>query len=434
VNNKFGLLGQKLSHSFSPAIHAEFGGYDYALFEVEPENLAEFMNSSPPEGYFHGINVTIPYKQAVMQFCTKLSPAAKAIGSVNTIVRTPDGGLLGDNTDAAGFCKMLSACAAKVAGSSNLHSQVSQKHEAGRMFVRGKKAIVFGSHGSSLSICYVLRNFGASEVVVVAIEDNNQEFLRNHKDAEILVNCTPVGMYPHTGPGEPPIKLELFPNLTAVLDIVYNPARTWLMMDAEERGIPAIGGLTMLVGQAAVSSEIFTGREVEENKILSIVKKLSLNTQNIILIGMPGSGKTTHSRIIAEKLGRKFIDTDEEIESATGCTIPEIFAKEGESGFRKHETEILKKFCKESGLVIATGGGCITREENYRHLHQNGVIIFTERNINNLAREGRPLSQGDLHAMYKVRLPLYRRFADIIVNADENPQTLADRIISAVIS
>lgn len=402
-----GLLGRKLSHSYSPAIHAAFGDYSYGLFEMEPAELKNFFAKKN----FHGINVTIPYKQAVMEFCAEISPVAREIGSVNTIVKKSGGSLFGDNTDAAGFEHMVDLLGVPVAGA---------------------KVIIFGSHGSSLSVQYVMKRRGAGEIIVVAIEDNRPEFLARHADAEILVNCTPVGMYPNVGAGEPPVSLEFFPALRGVLDVVYNPARTWLMMDAEDREIPVVGGLTMLVGQAAVSSEIFTGQAIPAKKVQSVVKNLRRRMENIILIGMPGSGKSTHGKLLAEKLNRKFIDADAEIEKSAGRTIPEIFELEGENGFRARETEILAQFGKESGLVIATGGGCVTREENFRHLHQNGIIIFTERAVDELPREGRPLSQGDLNAMYERRLPMYRRFADTTVEVTGNPDKVVEKILGAI--
>ncbi|MCL1844671.1 MAG: hypothetical protein FWF77_02080 [Defluviitaleaceae bacterium] len=472
-----GLLGQKLAHSYSPAIHAEFGGYDYELFELEPQDLASFFAKKN----FHGINVTIPYKQDAMRFCDELSPAAKEIGSVNTILKRGDGTLFGDNTDAAGFAKMIEilndgadptappTCAAHErttlplnkkarqarighrghvsaaarsleAGSSfPAHKKARQARSghrgrmseaahalaAGSNFPAYKKVIILGSGGSSLSVAYVMKELGAREIIVVPIEDNRAEFLRGHGDAEILVNCTPVGMYPNVGAS--PVSLDFFPELRGVLDLVYNPARTWLMMDAAERGIPTVGGLVMLVGQAAVSSQIFTGREVGNES--NVLEKLRREMENIILIGMPGSGKSTHARILAEKLGKKFVDSDDEIVRADGRTIPEIFEAEGEAGFRAKETAVLAQFGKESALVIATGGGCITREENYRHLHQNGTIIFGERDIEALCKYDRPLSQGDLHALYKTRLPLYKRFADIIVDTNCGPDEAVARIL-----
>jgi shikimate dehydrogenase len=375
--------------------------YSYALFEVEPKDLQKFFS----ENNFHGINVTIPYKQAVMDFCDELSPAAKKIGSVNTIVRV-DGKLFGDNTDAAGFKKMVDALGVSV---------------------KNKKVIIFGSGGSSLSVSYVMNELGAAEIVVVAIEDNRADFLARHADAKILVNCTPVGMYPLVDAS--PVSLENFPQLEGVLDVVYNPARTRLLQDAETRGIANIGGLTMLVGQAAAASKIFTGIDVRNEK--KVINKLRRDMENIILIGMPGSGKTTHGTLLAQKLNKTFIDTDEEIIKADGRSIPEIFAQDGEEIFRQKETAAIAKFGKESGLVIATGGGCVTREVNFHHLHQNGIIIFTEKNIETLATEGRPLSQGGLSDMYKKRLPMYNKFADIIVCANDTPEVVTNKILEA---
>ncbi|MCL1862776.1 MAG: shikimate kinase [Defluviitaleaceae bacterium] len=380
-----GLLGKKLAHSYSPAIHAAFGEgeqarYSYALFETE--NLQEFFDARS----FHGINVTIPYKQEAMQFCDSLSHTAQEIGSVNTISRRPDGTLHGDNTDAAGFKKMVEKLAVSVSG---------------------KKVIVIGRGGSALAICYVLRELNC-KIVVVSRENNNIDFLKKHGDSQILVNCTPVGMYPNTGVS--PVSLDHFPHVEGVLDLIYNPARTRLMQDAERLNIPVVGGLPMLVGQAAAAYEIFIGRKVTNED--EVLQNLERSMQNIILIGMPGSGKTTHGKMLSKRLSRSFVDIDEEIEKSAGRLISDIFAKDGEEFFRKIETDMLAHFGKESGLVISTGGGCVTREENYFHLHQNGKIFFIERDIKELPREGRPLSQGNLHEMYKIRLPMYKRFAD----------------------
>ena len=428
-----GLLGQKLSHSYSPAIHAAFGGYDYELFEVEPQDLASFF----AEKNFHGINVTIPYKQDAMHYCNELSPAAKQIGSVNTILKRPNGSLYGDNTDPAGFKKMLKEILTPEGNAPPMPGVKGAVLPCGglgaappRSYSPLGKTIIFGTGGSSLSVTYVMKELGAQEIVVVAIENNKAEFLCGHGDAELLVNCTPTGMYPNPGRGNPPIQLGYFPQLKGVLDLVYNPARTWLMMDAAERGIPSIGGLAMLVGQAAVSSEIFTGQAVTNEA--AVLKKLRAKMENIVLIGMPGSGKTTHGKILAEKLGKKFVDTDEEIIREDGRTIPEIFETEGEAGFRAKETAVISRIGKESGLVIATGGGCITREENYRPLHQNGTIIFTERDVATLHRQGRPLSQGDLSTLHQTRLPLYNRFADTTINANGGPDTVVRRILEVL--
>ena len=385
---KCGLLGRKLSHSYSPIIHQAFGGYSYTLFEVESPELAAFLE----RGDFDGINVTIPYKQDVIPFCRQLSAAAEKIGSVNALVRLPGGGFFGDNTDAAGFKKLID--------------------ESG-LSVRGKKVVVLGKGGSSLTVRYVLNELGAGEVVTVSRHDNNADFLSRHRDAAILVNSTPVGQYPDTEAA--PVSLEHFPALEGVLDLIYNPARTRLLMDAGQRGLSCAGGLTMLVGQAAAVWELFTSGTMEAGKEQEVLRMLRRRMENIVLVGMPGCGKSTIGHLLSEKLGKRFVDTDAEVAQAAGCSIPEIFAEEGESGFRLREAEVIKKFGRESGLILATGGGCVTREENYRHLRQNGSIVFIDRPLDELAREGRPLSQGDLEAMYAQRLPLYRRFAGCMV-------------------
>ena len=400
-----GLLGRKLAHSYSPAIHKAFGGYSFALFEVEPQDLAAFMERED----LHGLNVTIPYKQDVLAFCRELSPAAAEIGSVNTMLRMSGGGFFGDNTDAAGFRKMVS--------------------QSG-LDAHGKKVIVFGKGGSSLSVCHVMKALGAAELAVVSRKDNHGEFLRQHNDAAILVNTTPVGMYP--GTDQAPVSLEHFPRLEGVLDLIYNPARTRLMLDAEERGLPHLGGLSMLVGQAAAASEIFSGQKIGAAKEQEVTRMLRRRMENIVLVGMPGCGKTTIGHLLAEKLGKRLVDADAEIEKEAGRSIPEIFDAEGEAGFRERETEALKKFGKESGLVLATGGGCVTREENYRHLRQNGSIIFIDRKIQYLARNGRPLSQGNLDAMYEQRLPLYRRFAGSTVRNEGKAPAVAEKIMEAL--
>ena len=340
---RFGLLGKSLGHSYSPLIHAVLGEYPYELFEIEPLSLAPFLR----EGNFAGLNVTIPYKEAVVPYCSKLSPEAEQIGSVNTLIRRPDGSLYGSNTDAFGFERML--------------------QESGTR-VQDRKVLLLGSGGASHAVSYVLETLGAGEVVLISRKGKNHYGnLSMHSDAEIIVNTTPVGMYPHTG--VKPLKLALFPELKTVLDIIYNPARTALLMEAEALGIPCFGGLSMLVDQAKASAELFLGREVEEEKRKKALQMVRSAMENIILIGMPGSGKTTVGRKLAERMGRPFVDSDQRIEEAAGCTIPEIFRREGEEGFRKREHAVLEELGKESGLVLATGGGCVTREENYPSLH-----------------------------------------------------------------
>jgi len=405
-----GLLGRTLKHSYSPAIHKALGGgYSYELFEIEPDDLSTFMESD----IWDGLNVTIPYKQAVIPFCADLSPTAKAIGSVNTITRRPDGSLYGDNTDAAGFLAML---------------------QQSSIDVRGKKVLVLGSGGSSLTVCHVLQEQGAGEIIVISRHgEHTYETLDRHRDTQIIVNTTPVGMYPHTD--QSPINIAGFPHLEGVLDLIYNPARTRLLMDAETRGMPHQGGLPMLVGQAHAAAKRFVGRDALGAPSLptttpnAIVNLLRRQTENIILIGMPGSGKSHIGYLLHECTDCPLVDTDHEIEKAAGISIPELFRREGEAGFRARETAVLEQWGKESGLIIATGGGVVTREENYPHLHQNGTIFFLERPISQLARKGRPLSQGDLDEMYARRLPQYQRFADCTIQNQGEPDVVADKIL-----
>lgn len=390
---KCGLLGEKLGHSYSPQIHSMLADYEYKLFEKSPEELEAFLKS----GEFDGLNVTIPYKKSVMPYCAELSPTAAQIGSVNTIVRRSDGSLYGDNTDAFGFENLI------------LHNGIE---------VKGKKALVLGTGGASVTAQAVLKNLGASEVVVISRRgEDNYENIAKHADAEIIANTTPVGMYPNNGKAA--VDLTQFPKLSGVLDVVYNPARTALLLQAERLGIPCAGGLYMLVSQAKRSCELFTGKSIPDSEIDRIERVLSHQMQNIVIIGMPGSGKTTVSTMLAEKLGRKILDTDTIVSEKAGVTIPEIFAAQGEAGFRRLETEATAEVGKLSGNIISTGGGVVTVADNYGLLHQNGVIVWIERDTNKLARDGRPISlSSDLNELYAARLPLYDRFADI--KADNN--------------
>ena len=390
---KCGLLGEKLGHSYSPQIHSMLADYEYKLFEKSPEELEDFLKS----GEFDGLNVTIPYKKSVMPYCAELSPTAAQIGSVNTIVRRSDGSLYGDNTDAFGFENLI------------VHNGIE---------VKGKKALVLGTGGASVTAQAVLKNLGASEVVVISRKGEvNYENIAKHADAEIIANTTPVGMYPNNGKAA--VDLTQFPKLSGVLDVVYNPARTALLLQAEKLCIPCAGGLYMLVSQAKRSCELFTGKSIPDSEIDRIERVLSHQMQNIVIIGMPGSGKTAVSTMLAERLGRKIFDTDTIVSEKAGVTIPEIFAAQGEAGFRKLETEATAEVGKLSGNIISTGGGVVTVADNYELLHQNGVIVWIERDTNKLARDGRPISlSSDLNELYAARLPLYERFADI--KADNN--------------
>ena len=399
----YGLLGEKLGHSFSPQIHALLGDYEYKLFEVAPENLGDFLRS----GTFKGLNVTIPYKKAVMPYLAEISENAKAIGSVNTITVLPNGTLRGDNTDYDGFLYLVRRSGVSVAG---------------------KKALVLGTGGASLPVKKVLSDLGAREIVSISrTGENNYQNLDKHFDADLLVNTTPVGMYPNNL--QSPLSLDGFAHLSGVLDIVYNPQKTKLVLDAEQRGIPAFSGLTMLVAQAKRSAELFLQTKIDDRKNDEIYETLSRQMKNIVLVGMPGCGKSTVGKALAKRLSRPFFDADEEIVRRAGKPIPEIFQAEGEAGFRKIETEVLFDLCRQSGAVIATGGGAVTVPKNHDILRQNSLVVFINRDIAVLPTAGRPLSeQNDLHEMFRHRLPLYRAVCDYEVDGNDKIQTVTDRV------
>lgn len=396
---KCGLLGRTLGHSYSPQIHAMLGDYAYTLFEKEPEEVAAFLKN----GDFTGINVTIPYKQAVIPYLDDLSDAARRIGAVNTILRRPDGSLWGHNTDYHGFSAMVQRTG---------------------LSLEGKKVLVLGSGGASRTVVCVLEGLGANPVVISRTGEDNYQNLSRHADAAVIVNTTPVGMYPNTGIS--PVELDGFSHLEGVLDLIYNPARTQLLLDAERRGIPSQNGLWMLVAQAKEAAEVFTGAPIAHSAIARIHHALSRQMQNLVLIGMPGCGKSTIGPLLAQATGRSFVDADETIAALAGKAIPEIFAQDGEDAFRRLETQVLADLGRRSGLVIATGGGCVTRADNYPLLHQNGILLRLERALSLLPTDGRPVSQRrSLSQLYEVRDPLYRAFADITIDNNGTPaQTL----------
>ncbi len=399
----YGLLGEKLGHSFSPQIHALLGDYEYKLFEVAPENLGDFLRS----GTFKGLNVTIPYKKAVMPYLAEISENAKAIGSVNTITVLPNGTLRGDNTDYDGFLYLVRRSGVSVAG---------------------KKALVLGTGGASLPVKKVLSDLGTREIVSISrTGENNYQNLDKHFDADLIVNTTPVGMYPNNL--QSPLSLDGFAHLSGVLDIVYNPQKTKLILDAEQRGIPAFSGLTMLVAQAKRAAELFLQTKIDDRKNDEIYETLSRQMKNIVLVGMPGCGKSTVGKALAKCLSRPFFDADEEIVRRAGKPIPDIFQAEGEAGFRKIETEVLFDLCRQSGAVIATGGGAVTVPKNHDILRQNSLVVFINRDIAVLPTVGRPLSeQNDLHEMFRHRLPLYRAVCDYEVDGNGKIQTVTDRV------
>ena len=386
-----GLLGRKIGYSYSPMIQGMLASYRYDLFPTEPEELDGFLRGE----CWDGLNVTIPYKREVVRYCAELSETAAKLGSVNTLVRRADGTIFGANTDYDGF-----------------RYQVEQSG----IGVVGKKALVLGSGGASVTVCAVLRDLGAANVTVISRSGpDNYENLERHADSQIVANTTPLGTYPNTGAAA--VDLRLFPRCEGVFDIVYNPARTALLMQAEQLGIPRAGGLRMLVAQARRSAELFTGTTIPDARLSEIERSVRARLENIVLIGMPGCGKSTVAEKLGARLGREVIESDEWIAKQAGKSVPEIILQDGEVEFRRLETEALRELGKRSGIILSTGGGCVTRSENYPLLHQNGTIFWLLRSPWKLPRDGRPLSQVEsAEAMYARREPMYRRFADVKVD------------------
>jgi shikimate dehydrogenase len=399
---KFGLLGERLSHSFSPMIHAELFDYEYKLYEKKPEELDTFLRF----GDFSGLNVTIPYKKAVIPFCGALSETARAVGSVNTLIRLDDGSLYGDNTDCSGFEYLL---------------------KMARVNPADGKTIVLGSGGSSQTVQMVLRNAGSKEVAVVSRNGtDNYNNISKHRDTIMIVNTTPVGMYPNNGIS-PLADLDIFQKCRAVIDLIYNPAKTELLLQAEERGILCVNGLAMLVAQAKKSAERFTNTYIPDETIETITSKIARKTQNIILIGMPGCGKSSIGAALAKTMSREFADTDEWVVESTGIDIPAIFAQAGEDEFRRLETDALHELCKRSGMVVATGGGIVKRPENRNIIRQNGIVIFLNRDIAQLPLSGRPLSESEgIYALAAARLTLYHQWSDYTVLVRGIEETAAE--------
>lgn len=399
----FGLLGRKLGHSLSPQIHAHLCDYEYKLYPTEPEKLDEFFADTRLKGF----NVTIPYKVEAFNRCAELSETAKKAGSVNTVIRKPDGTLYGDNTDYFGFLYMA--------------------NKIGCSF-RNKKVLILGSGGASLTAQLVSADEGAKEIIVVSRNgENNYDNISLHYDADIIINTTPVGMYPNNG--ERLVELSKFTKCKKALDLIYNPARTVFLLDAQKLGIDCVNGLPMLVAQALRAAEVFTGKSIPLTEIDRIHDIILGNQKNIVLVGMPGCGKSTLARLISEKTGRECVDTDSLVELC-GESIPQIFDKYGETEFRNRETQAVKSVAKEQGRIIATGGGAILRQENRTALRENSTVIFLNAPVERLATNGRPLSKDieTLRKMYEQRLPLYLETADLTVEVDADPEVTLRRI------
>ncbi len=401
---EYGLIGEKLGHSYSGILHGLLADYDYRLTPMPPEAVDGFMRQAD----FRGINVTIPYKQTVIPYLAEIGETARLIGSVNTIVKREDGSLYGDNTDAYGFAQMAASIGADFAG---------------------KKTLVLGSGGTSLTACAVIRQAGGTPVVVSRSGAVRYEDIPAHADAVYLVNTTPVGMYPDVH--KSPVDLTLLPKLEGVLDVIYNPLRTLLLQQAESLGIPCTGGLRMLVYQAVRACELFTGHPVDAMRARTAEAQLRSGTMNLVLVGMPGCGKSTIGSLLAAISGREAIDTDALIVQEAGTTIPEIFAAEGETGFRAREKAILQREALRGGRILITGGGVVKDPQNCQALRMNGYVALLKRPLEMLATGGRPLSAGGMDSLRQLeaeRAPLYAACADAVYPNESDPESCAKAI------
>lgn len=395
---KYGLLGRVLGHSFSKAIHAQLGDYSYEMFQREEDEIAELL----ADEHVAGLNVTIPYKEKIMEFCDVVTDRGKKIGCINTVVFDQEGKLLGDNTDYHGFLYLLDSLVPDT---------------------QSMTAVILGDGATSKTVSAVLEDRGIDYVKLSRKAPPFYSDMKEYQGAEILINTTPVGMYPNNGEGL--VDLKEWPCLKAVIDVVYNPLKTKLLLEAKSLGIPHSGGLPMLVVQAVKASEIFTGEEVAHGKTEEIIKKLIFDFGNIILIGMPGSGKTTIGKELSSITGRTFVDLDDEIEKYAGMAIPDIFEKYGEDHFRHLESEVIEEFGKQTGMIIATGGGAVTMGHNYNPLAQNGRIYLLERDLEDLELKGRPLStsRDRIKALWAERKDAYIKFSDAKVYNHEIEKT-----------
>lgn len=406
MKKQVGLLGRKLGHSYSPPIHDALtnGAYDYRLIELEPDELGAFLK----RGAFDGLNVTIPYKRDVIRFLDELTPIAKKIGAVNTIFRR-DGRLIGDNTDAIGVRFALDRLG---------------------LAIPGTEALVLGSGGTSRTVETVLHENGAKSVTVVSRQGPvTYPDALSRAETDLIINTTPLGMSPATD-GDP-LPLDAFPRLRAVFDAIYNPLRTRFIQRAERLGLPNANGLWMLIAQAKATAERFLDAQLDDREIERVYRMMIERTENIVLIGMPGAGKTTIGRALAERTGKTFVDLDEVFVRRVGVSIPEYFKSQGVAAFRDAESALAAEFGKKTGQVLATGGGVILRDENRIHLRMNGAVIFLERALDALPIEGRPISQAaaSLSELYRERLPRYLAAGDQRIANDRDVPGVVERII-----
>ncbi len=405
----YGCIGEHLPHSFSREIHGEIGSYAYELKELTPEELPGFMTSRG----FMGINVTIPYKQAVIPFLDEIDETARAIGAVNTVVNR-DGKLYGYNTDLYGLTRLIRRIG---------------------LDLSGKKVLVLGTGGTSRTASYAAEKLGARVVYRVSRTSREgslsyEDVLRDHTDAQIILNTTPCGMFPR--PAEQPLSLEFFTRLEGVADAIYNPLRSRLVLDARSRGIPAEGGLYMLVAQAVRASELFLNMSYPDDLTDQIYDRILRRKENLVLIGMPGSGKSAVGKILTETTGKPLADTDQLIVEKAGKSIPEIFREDGEPAFRDLESEIIRELSLQGGQVISTGGGAVLRPENVTLLRQNGRLFWLDRAPDSLVpTDDRPLADtaAKMKQLYQEREPVYRASADMIIPVFGTPEDTASLIL-----
>lgn len=412
-----GCIGKKLGHSFSKEIHAQLADYDYELIELAEEELVPFLE----EKNFAAINVTIPYKQAVIPYLDSLSDEAARIGAVNIVVNR-EGKLYGDNSDYAGLKALIERVGVSLAQ---------------------KKVLVLGTGGAGKTACAVAHDLGAAEIVTVSRRETlgsvtYEEACSVHTDAHAIINATPSGMFPHCD--SQPIDLAAFSQLEGVIDVVYNPLRTNFVLSALERGIRAEGGLYMLVAQAVAAVEAFLGTPIPQETTERVYARILSSKENIVLTGMPGSGKSTVGAYLASDMecraevlsGYEFFDTDSEVEKLCGVSIKELIETRGEEYFRNLETKVIAEVSSQHGRIIATGGGAVLREENVRALKRNGRLFFLDADIRRLrATQSRPLADtsAKLEKLYEQRLETYRKTADAVVPDMGSPQAAADAVI-----
>ena len=412
---KYGLIGEHLPHSFSKEIHAKIASYEYELHELSKDQLAGFMQKYD----FSGINVTIPYKEAVIPFLSEVDETAKRIGAVNTVVNR-NGKLFGYNTDAYGMRALIL--------------------KTGLDFTDAE-VLILGTGGTAHTAHAVAESLGAKTTITVGRTAKNgavtyDEAYRSHADADFIINTTPCGMYPYPdgkeGMAGIPVELSKFTSLRGVIDAVFNPLRTNLVLEAAERGIPAGGGLYMLVAQAVAAAEIFTGTAYDAEIPDKVYREIRAEKENIVLTGMPGSGKTTVGQYLANELGRRFYDTDAEIVKKTGKEISALFAEIGNDGFRALEAEVIAEISGHvTGAVIATGGGAVLRDDNVRALKRTGRLYFLNRSLDKIEPTAdRPLAldRAALEARFRERYERYLATCDIEIVTDENVYHTADSI------